>query len=72
MLSTQKIRYEILIILFFKKYNIFTAICPSCENTVQKNQKRILCEVCMLLTHARCSEVACFSVKQVRADTPLT
>ena len=71
MLSTQKIRYEILIILFLK-YNIFAAICLSCENTVRKNQKRILCEVCMLLTHARCSEVACFSVKQVRADTPLT
>ena len=71
MLSTQKIRYEILIILFLK-YNIFAAICPSCENTVRKNQKRILCEVCMLLTHARCSEVACFSVKQVRTDTPLT
>ena len=69
MLSTQKIRYEILIILFFKKYNIFTAIC---ENIVRKNQKRILCEVCMLLTHARCSGVASFSVKQVRADTPLT
>ena len=40
-----------------------------------KNQKHVLCEVCMSLTHARCSRrsrVANFNVKQVRADTPLT
>ena len=42
--------------------NISAAICPSSEKTVRKNQKRVLCEVCMSLTH----------VKQVRTDTPLT
>ena len=52
--------------------NIFAAICPFFEKTVRKNQKRVLCEVCMSLTHARCSGVASFNVKQVRADTPLT
>ena len=52
--------------------NIFAAICPFFEKTVRKNQKRVLCEVCMLLTHARCSGVASFNVKQGRADTPLT
>ena len=52
--------------------NIFAAICPFFEKTVRKNQKRVLCEVCMSLTHARCSRVASFNVKQVRADTPLT
>ena len=52
--------------------NISAAICPSCEKTVRKNQKRVLCEVCMSLTHARCSGIAGFYVKQVRANTPLT
>ena len=52
--------------------NISPAIGPSCKKTVGKNQKRVLCEVCMSLTHACCSGIASFNVKQVRADTPLT
>ena len=52
--------------------NISAAICPSCEKTVRINQKHVICEVCMSLTHACCSEIASFNVKQVRADAPLT
>ena len=52
--------------------NISAAICRSCEKPVRKNQKRVLCEVCMSLTHARCSGIASFNVKKVRTDTPLT
>ena len=52
--------------------NISAGICLSCEKTVRKNQKGVLCEVCISLTHARCSGIASFKVKQVRADTLLT
>ena len=52
--------------------NISAGICLSCEKTVRKNQKSVLCEVCISLTHARCSGIASFKVKQVRADTLLT
>ena len=55
------------------KRNISADFCLSCEKTVRKNQKGVLCEVCIsLLTHARCSGIASFKVKQVRADTLLT
>ena len=52
--------------------NISAGICLSCEKTVRKNQNGVLCEVCISLTHARCSGIASFKVKQVRADTLLT
>ena len=48
--------------------NNFAAICPSCEKKIRKNQKRVLCEVCMSLTHARCFGVASFNVKQVQEN----
>ena len=44
--------------------NIFAAICSSYEKTVRKNQKRVLCEVCVALTHAHCSGIASFNLKQ--------
>ena len=42
--------------------NILAAICPSCEKTVRESQKRVLCEVCMVSTHARCSGVASYNM----------
>ena len=51
---------------------VVAAICPSCEETVWKNQKCVLCEVCMSLKHACCSGVTSFNVKQVLPNIPLT
>ena len=44
--------------------NIFAAICSSYEKPVRKNQKRVLCEVCVPLTHAHCSGIASCNIKQ--------
>ena len=54
-----------------KRQPVPTVTCPQCEKTVRKNQKRVLCEVCLSLTHVQCSGISGFNAKQLLADTNL-
>ena len=47
------------------------AVCPQCEKTVRRNQKRLLCEVCKDSTHVRCTVFA-DACKFIRVSEPRT
>ena len=45
--------------------------CFNCSKTVQSNHKRLWCEKCLTLTHARCVNILPMELKHIRASSPL-
>ena len=46
------------------------AKCPNFTKTVQSNHKRFLCTICFDLYHAKCTNLKCNELRNIRADKP--